>query len=62
MGRPVVLSDPNDDQVLYTAVAAEADILCARDRHFYDPFVSIFCKQRDIAVMNELDLLERLLG
>jgi hypothetical protein len=34
-GLPVVLSDPKDDPVLYTAVAAGADVLCVRDRHFY---------------------------
>ena len=28
IGRPVVLADPNDDAVLYTAVAAGADV-CA---------------------------------
>jgi DNA-binding NarL/FixJ family response regulator len=26
-GRPVVLSDPNDDPIVYTAVAAGADVL-----------------------------------
>jgi hypothetical protein len=35
-GLPVVLSDPNDDPVAYTAVAAGADVLCVGDRHFYD--------------------------
>ena len=28
------LSDPKDDEVFYTAVAAGADALCTRDRHF----------------------------
>src|ERR1700733_11148870 len=32
-GLPIVLADPNDDPVLYTAVAAGADILCVKDRH-----------------------------
>ncbi|MDZ4798817.1 MAG: putative toxin-antitoxin system toxin component, PIN family [Bryobacteraceae bacterium] len=29
-GPPIVLKDANDDPVLYTAVAGQADILCTR--------------------------------
>ena len=36
-GIPVVLTDPQDDPIVYTAVTAGADILCARDRSFYIP-------------------------
>ena len=57
-GLPVVLLDPNDDAVLYTAVAAGADVLCVRDRHFYDPHVVAFCDREDINVIDELGLLE----
>lgn len=60
IGRPVVLLDPNDDAVLYTAVTAGADVLCVRDRHFYDAQVLAFCSREDILVMNELSLLELL--
>jgi putative PIN family toxin of toxin-antitoxin system len=59
-GLPVVLMDPNDDAVLYTAVAAGADVLCARDRHFFDSNVVAFCAREDIQVMDELALLELL--
>ena len=31
MGIPVVLSDPADNPVIYTAVAAGADVLCVKD-------------------------------
>jgi putative PIN family toxin of toxin-antitoxin system len=58
IGLPVVLLDPNDDAVLYTAVAAGADILCVRDRHFYDDHVLAFCARENILVMDELTLLE----
>ncbi len=34
LGGPVVLNDPKDDPVVYTAIAAGADVLCARDRDF----------------------------
>ena len=29
IGMPVVLNDPNDDPMVYTAVGAGADVLCA---------------------------------
>jgi len=54
------LLDPQDDAVLYTAVAAGADVLCVRDRHFYDPHVVDFCAREDIRVTDELALLELL--
>ncbi|MGA3079048.1 MAG: hypothetical protein ABSB67_20665 [Bryobacteraceae bacterium] len=59
-GLPVVLSDPKDDPVVYTAVAAGADILCVRDRHFYEPAVVAFCRREDIRIMDDLALLELL--
>jgi putative PIN family toxin of toxin-antitoxin system len=34
IGEPVVLSDPDDDPVLYTAVDGRADVLCTRDQDF----------------------------
>ncbi len=61
-GVPIVLSDPADDAVLYTAVAAGADVLCARDRHFFDPHVIAFCAKADIHVMDEIALLALLRG
>jgi putative PIN family toxin of toxin-antitoxin system len=57
---PVVLADPNDDPVIYTAVAGRADILCAMDRDFYAPAVAAFCNQRGIEIMNDVDLLKKL--
>jgi putative PIN family toxin of toxin-antitoxin system len=57
IGLPVVLRDPNDDAILYTALAAGADVLCVRDKHFFDSHVVTFCAREDIRVMNELELL-----
>ena len=56
-GLPVVLSGPKDDPIVYTAVAAGADILCVKDRHFYANNVISFCKQKDIQVMDDIALL-----
>ena len=53
----VVLSDPDDDPVVYTAVDGRADILCTRDRDLLHPSVVAFCQDHEIAVMNEVDLL-----
>ncbi len=44
VSAPVVLSDPNDDPVIYTAVAARADVICTRDADFYQPAVLEFCR------------------
>ena len=60
MGVPVVLSDPHDDPVIYTAVSAGADVLCVRDRGFYARNVLTFCEHNDIRVMDELGLLKLL--
>ena len=58
--KPVVLSDPNDDPVVYTAVVGGADVLCALDRDFYAADVVAFCRERGIEIMNDVDLLRRL--
>ena len=57
---PVVLNDPDDDPVLYTAVGAGADVLCTRDRDFYAPNVIAFCRRYGIRVMDDLQLLAEL--
>lgn len=59
-GPPVVLRDPNDDPVIYTAVAGAADVICTLDRHFYVPNVQEFCYRQGIEILNDLDLLHAL--
>jgi putative PIN family toxin of toxin-antitoxin system len=60
LGDAVVLNDPNDDPVVYTAVAAGAQVLCACDRHFYAPNVIAFCQQYRLEIMNDIGLLAKL--
>lgn len=60
VAEPVVLSDPDDDFVVYTAVAGRADALCTLDQHFYQPEVAAFCSRHRIAVVSDVDLLHRL--
>ncbi|MGP8247469.1 MAG: putative toxin-antitoxin system toxin component, PIN family [Bryobacteraceae bacterium] len=59
-GPPVVLSDPKDDAILYTAVGAGAEVLCVRDRHFYAPNVVAFCRRFGVEVLDDIQLLARL--
>jgi len=59
--QPLVLDDPNDDPVLYTAADGEAEILCTRNtRHFTTPQVQEFCAARGIRVLTELEALVEL--
>ncbi|HYL76300.1 MAG TPA: putative toxin-antitoxin system toxin component, PIN family [Bryobacteraceae bacterium] len=58
--EPVVLNDPDDATVIYTAVDGQADILCTLDRHFYAPGVIEFCRNHGISVMNDIELLRSL--
>jgi predicted nucleic acid-binding protein len=57
VSEPVVLKDPNDDPVIYTAVVGKADVICTLDRHFSDPPVLEFCRMRNIRVMTDVELL-----
>ena len=59
-GSPVILTDPKDDPVFYTAVAAGADVLCARDRGFYAPNVVALADRHDLSIMDDLRLLAML--
>ena len=56
----VVLADPDDDPVVYTAVEGQADVLCTLDRDFYAAGVVSLCGQRGIAIMNDVALLRKL--
>ena len=59
--EPVVLSDPDDDPVLYTAADGNADILCTLNaKHFTAPLVLNFCTQRGIRVMTDVEVLREL--
>ena len=56
-GPPVVLKDANDDPIVYTAVAGQADVLCTVDKHFYEPNVLAFCFRQGIQLMTDVELL-----
>lgn len=63
VAQPIVLSDPADDPVLYTAADGKADILCTRNiKQFAVIEVRKFCAARGIRVMTDLEVLQYLLG
>ena len=61
IGAPVVLTDPNDNPVVYTAVYGKADVLCTLDRHFFEPEVVAFCRNCGISILNDVELVRRLI-
>jgi putative PIN family toxin of toxin-antitoxin system len=61
IGPPVVLTDPNDDPVVYAAVYSKADVLCTLDRDFSEPEVVAFCRNRGISILNDVELLQKLM-
>src|SRR5258707_9886643 len=59
--KPINLSDPADDPVLYTAADGAADVLCTRNtRHFSTSAVQAFCVEHGIRVMTDLEILREL--
>lgn len=60
IGSPVVLKDPNDDPVVYTAASGKADALCTLDRDLLAEEVVAFCRNLGISILSDVELLQRL--
>ncbi len=56
----VVAGDSDDDIVIATAERGLADCICTLDKHFRDPAVGEYCRQRGIEIMTDSELLHRL--
>src|SRR6266700_2697088 len=56
----VVLSDPDDDPVVHTAVIGQAHALCTLTRHFYNPAVRDYCRDRGVLIASDVDILNLL--
>jgi predicted nucleic acid-binding protein len=52
-----LLRDLDDEPILATAIAGQADVLCTRDLHFSDDKVHAFAAEHGIRIMTELELL-----
>ncbi len=61
-GPRIVPGDPDDDLIIYTAVAGAAEVICTRDLHFRETDVLQFCQRRGIRVLSDLELLDELGG
>jgi len=55
---PAVVSDPDDDLVLQTAIAGQADILCSRDGAFQSENVGQVCAMHGIRIVDDISLLQ----
>ena len=53
----VVPNDRDDDLIIATAVAGQANVICTRDKHFRDPAVQSYCTARGIQIMTDVELL-----
>jgi putative PIN family toxin of toxin-antitoxin system len=54
------IRDVNDTVVLQTAIIGEADVLCTKDRDFFEPPANAFLRKAGIAVLDDISLIRRL--
>jgi putative PIN family toxin of toxin-antitoxin system len=54
------IRDVNDTVVMQTAVIGAADILCSKDRDFFEPPAEEFLSKAGIAVLDDISLMHRL--
>ena len=61
-GQPsrVVPNDEDDDWVLATAIAGQADVICTRDADLFHANVLAYCGGHGMEVMDDITLLGRL--
>jgi len=57
---PAIVSDPDDDLVLQTAIEGKADALCTRDSAFQSEGVREFCSAHGIRIVDDVELLHEL--
>ena len=57
---PAVVSDPDDDLVLQTAIVGQANILCSRDGAFRSENVGRVCATHGIRIVDDINLLHEL--
>ena len=52
-----IQSDPDDNAVIATAIAGQAEVICTRDQHFRQKNVVDFCAQHGILILDDVELL-----
>lgn len=58
--RIPIAADPDDDPVIYTAIAGQSDVICTVDKHFFEASVLSFCARNGIEVMTDVTLVRAL--
>jgi len=56
----VVPGDPDDDLIVAIAVNGRADVICTLDGHLYQEEVRVYCRERMIEILDDVQLLTRL--
>jgi putative PIN family toxin of toxin-antitoxin system len=54
---PIHTRDPNDDFVIATAIAGQAEVICTWDNDFFDPTVQAACAGNGIRILKDSQLL-----
>jgi len=57
---PSIVSDPDDDPILQTAITGRANVLCTRDRAFRASAVEVVCARHGIRVLDDVALIRQL--
>jgi putative PIN family toxin of toxin-antitoxin system len=57
---PAVVSDPDDDPILQTAILGQADVLCTRDAAFDHSAVRDVCGTHAIRILDDIALIHQL--
>jgi hypothetical protein len=55
---PSIVSDPDDDPILQTAIVGRADVLCSRDAAFRAAAVEKVCSAHGIRVLDDVALMQ----
>ncbi len=55
-----IVSDPDDDPILQTAIVGRADVLCTRDEAFRHKAVERVCSAHGIRVLDDSALIQEL--
>jgi len=54
------IRDINDTVIMQTAIIGDADVLCTRDQDFFAPPAEHFLRKAGIAVLDDVQLVQRL--
>ena len=54
------IRDVSDTIIMQTALIGDADVLCTKDRDFFEPLANEFLRRAGIEVIDDVDLMRRL--